>query len=148
MRTLFHLTLDTGHVRNSPENEVRSETIDALTPIIGKGKGELAGWGIQMVHGAAGGAAGFNLRHGGLCIASGYMAWMPQGDVPQWGVVRQFYKPTMMKPMYLPWLAVKLMAGAERASLDVLMQAGDLERCIAWTVLDVFGEDFANGGGG
>lgn len=146
MRNLLHLTLDSGHVRNSPEKEVGRETIDALSPIIGKGKGEIAGWCIQMVHGPATGSAGFTLHNGGLWIASGYMAWTPQGDLAQWGVVCQLHKTTVMKPMCLPWLAVKLMPDAERAPLGVLMEAGDLERCIAWTILKFFGEEISSGG--
>lgn len=140
MRTIAHLTLDTGHVRNSPKSDVEGDVVEALSPIVKRGKGEIAGWDIRMVQGAAPGSAGFTLNHGGLWIASSYMAWAVEGDAPQWGLVRQLYQPKITKPSCLPWLAVKLMSGSARASFDVMMEAGDLERCIAWTALEVLGE--------
>ncbi|MBD9640900.1 hypothetical protein IB277_31870 [Ensifer sp. ENS07] len=140
MRTIAHLTLDTGHIRNSPRSEVHRDVVDVLSPIVRGGKGEVAGWDIQMIHGAAPGSVGFALNHGGLWIASSYMAWTQEGDGAQWDVIRKLYQPNMMKPTCSPWLAVKLMSGSAGAGFDVMMEAGDLERCIAWTVLDVFGE--------
>lgn len=142
MTTIAHLTLDTGHLRHSPKNEVRDDTIAALAPIVERGRGEIAGWDIQMVHGASpSGSAGFTLTHNRLWIISAYMAWTKEGDTAEWSVVRQAYKLRAMKPLCLPWLAVKLMAGAHQVGFDVLREGADLERCLAWTVLEFIGEE-------
>lgn len=138
MSTIAHLTLDTGHLRNSPSHEVGSEVIEALAPIVQRGNGTIEAWDIQMVKGPAVGSAAFTIHHDGLWIASGYMAWTSEGEGPMWNLVRELYEPMVMKPMCLPWLAVKLMPGCHLARAGVLMEAGDLERCLAWTVLDVF----------
>jgi hypothetical protein len=42
----------------------------------------------------------------------------------------------IFRPMAVPWLAVSLTPDALRAPRDAIRTAGDLERCVAWALME------------
>ncbi|MBL0375376.1 hypothetical protein JJB09_25525 [Rhizobium sp. KVB221] len=141
MRTIAHLTLFTGHLRNSPRHEVDREAIDKLMPYVMSAGGEIenTGWTVRMIEGAAPGSHCFELHHSGLWLLSCYMAWTRAASTPMWEVVKRISKTTVPKPKTTPWLAVHAMPATPMImfkALHAMMEAGDLERCIAWTVIE------------
>lgn len=141
MKEIAHLTLFTGHLRNSPRNEVPPEAIKMLMPYVMSAGGEIGstGWTVKMVQGAAPGSCGFTLHHSGLWLFSCYMAWTTTADAPMWEIAKQVSNTSLPKPKSVPWLAIHAMPDMPlimlRAPLAI-MEAGDLERCIAWTVIE------------
>lgn len=141
MKKIAHLTLSTGHLRNSPRSEVHRDTIKYLRPYVTGACGEIGdtGWTVRMVEGIAPGSCGFTLHHSGLWLLSCYMAWTTDADMPMWDIVKQVSKTTLPKPDTVPWLAVYFMPDFPLIGLKAphaIMEAGDLERCIAWTVIE------------
>ncbi|MND98269.1 hypothetical protein D3C80_906120 [compost metagenome] len=141
MNSIAHLTLFTGHHRDSPRIEVPREIIDMLMPFVMSAGGDIGntGWTVKMVQGVAPGSYGFTLHHSGLWLFSCYMAWSTAADTSMWGVVRQVSKTSLPKPKSVPWLAVHAMPSMPMIMLKAphaLAEAGDLERCIAWTVIE------------
>lgn len=153
-KQLAHLTLLTSHLRQSPRREVGKDTIDFLRPAIINGGGKLGdtGWSVQMIEGAAPGSCGFTLHHSGLWLFSCYVAWTHGGSAAMWPVAMaaarslsgQFAQgqDRAAKPTTLPWLAVLMMPDAlmGKASPGVMMEAGDLERCVAWTAIETLAD--------
>ncbi len=138
MKTIAHLSLFTGHLRNSPREEVHRETIEMLMPYVMGAGGKIrdTGWTVKMVQGAAPGSCCFELRHSGIWLFSCYMAWTTTADAPMWDVVRQVSKTATAKPKSVPWLAVHAMPMFWSAPPRAIMEAGDLERCVAWAVIE------------
>lgn len=89
-----------------------------------------------MVQGAVPGSGCFELHHSGIWLFSCYMAWTPAADAPMWDVVRQVSATKLAKPKSLPWLAIHAMPQFISAPPHAIMEAGDLERCLAWTVIE------------
>lgn len=144
MKTIAHLSLFTGHLRNSPRKEVHRETIEKLMPYVTSAGGQIddTGWTVKMIQGAAPGSCCFELHHSGFWLFSCYMAWTTTADAPMWDVVRQISKTRIAKPKSVPWLAVHAMPTLMLAPPHAIMEAGDLERCIAWTVIEAMAGTF------
>jgi hypothetical protein len=138
MQTIAHLTLFTGHLHHSPRSEVHRETIDLLMPYVKRGGGKIGstGWTVRMVQGVASGSCGFELHYSGFWLFSCYMTWTTTADAPMWDVVRELSKTTLDKPKSVPWLAVHAMPQLAAAPMQAIMAAGDLERCVAWTIIE------------
>lgn len=141
MKKIAHLTLFTGHLRNSPRSEVHRDTIKFLRPYVMGAGGEIGdtGWTVRMVEGIAPGSCGFTLHHSGLWLLSCYMAWTTAADNPMWDVVKDVSKTDLRKPDLVPWLAIHAMPDFPSIwfkAPHAIMEAGDLERCIAWTVIE------------
>jgi len=135
--------MNTGHERQSPRHEVGDEVIDLLRPIIQRGAGEISDtrWGIRMVEGAAPGSCGFTLHYDGSWIVSCYMAWSKEGANAMWPIAKHtaglhVVGQPYTRPAAPPWIAVVMMPKAFSSGIEALMEAGDLERCVAWTVLE------------
>lgn len=150
MRTIAHLTLFTGNLRNSPRHEVPRSTIDKLMPYVMSGGGEIenTGWTVKMVQGVAPGSCGFTLHHSGLWVFSCYMAWTKATSAPMWEVVKGITKTSLPKPKSAPWLAVDAMPDMPLLMFkapQAMFEAGDLERSIAWSVIEAMagGKDIA-----
>lgn len=142
MKTIAHLSLFTGHFRNSPREEVHQEAIDILMPYVMDGGGKIANtsWTVKMVRGAAPGSCCFTLHHSGFWLFSCYMAWTSAADEPMWDVVREVTKTKVARPKSVPWLAVHAMPMFLLAPPHAIIEAGDLERCVAWTVIEAMAE--------
>ncbi|WP_130821732.1 hypothetical protein [Rhizobium ruizarguesonis] len=145
MRTIAHLTLFTGHLRNSPRHEVPKNAIDKLMPYVMSAGGEIenTGWTVRMVQGVGPGSCCFELHHSGLWLFSCYMAWTNATSAPMWEVVKEITKTSLPRPKYTPWLAIHAMPDMPLIMFKAphaIMEAGDLERCIAWTVIDAMAD--------
>ncbi|KQQ61167.1 hypothetical protein ASF69_01715 [Rhizobium sp. Leaf311] len=139
MKKIAHLTLFTGHLRNSPRSEVHWDTIKFLRPYVLGASGEIGdtGWTVRMVEGITQGSCGFTLHHSGLWLLSCFMAWTTAADNPMWGVVEKVSKTSVPKPDLVPWLAIHAMPDFFWfTDPHAIMEAADLERCIAWTVIE------------
>jgi hypothetical protein len=146
---LCHLTVNTGNVTACSAAERDVEAITRLRKVVKSGRGQVLGsrWNVQMVGGPIEGSCCFELRYDTFWIVSCYMAWAKEASLPTWDIVRQIGRgmgvnERLLKapPKSLPWLGVvfmpDLLLGAVPPS--VLMQAGEVEQMIAWTVLDLF----------
>jgi len=135
-----HLTLATGHSRMSHRSEIHNDVIRLIRPAVAAGAGTLGrtGWSIRMFEGREQGGAGFECRHGSLWIVSCYMAWSRPAADEMWSAATKsaLLANGLQQPRGLPWLAVALMPDALRAQPSIVREAGDMERCVAWTVLD------------
>lgn len=140
-----HLTLTTGHTRSSPRSEVADDIVEILKPLVASGAGVLGdtGWSFGMEHGP--GSCCYVIFHGSHRIATCYLAWTPEGAAAVWPLAASLANETGADtppgpPAHVAWLAVILMPEVMNVSLDVIMEAGDLERCIAWTVIELQSE--------
>lgn len=141
---LQHLALNTGHSRSSPRSEVADFVIDILAPSVAIGAGILGdtGWKLQMVHGPADGSCCYNLTYGEDWISTCHLAWTAEGANALWPVAEELARHMGCRfvdgpPDRLPWLAVVMMPQAMLASPITLFEAGDLERCVGWTALEL-----------
>lgn len=138
---MHHLTLMTGHTCLSPRTAVDDRTIDLIRPAVIAGRGTLGntGWQIKMVSGSQPGGAAFECHSRGLWVVSCYMAWEPAGADEMWAaaMTHLLVLPGIRRPPTLPWLAAAIMPGVLRLdAADLLFEVADLERCVAWTVLE------------
>ncbi len=134
---MYHLTLLTGHTRESPRSEVADHVIDVLRPWLAPGTHP-----ITQVPG------GYSLVV--PVVERGYLATVQQGRVPiasigvaadegeaeiVWPALvelqRAVAEPVATRPATTPWCAVALLV-VSPATSDWL---GDFERCLAWTYL-------------
>lgn len=143
MNTLAHLTLNTGHLRMSPRSEVRDETIRVLDPAVRGGKHTVQGMQIEVNRHKNG--ASFGIGIGGHTMILGAVIWNEATAETTWESMVDAYRvqhgeePPAKMPADAPWLAVMLPCSNATmlsiATTDQLLQLGDLERCIAWTIL-------------
>lgn len=144
-RELYHLTLSTGHGRLSPRHEVRSDVVARLMPLVGPDvPGSLAGgvipgtggWRLTVYRPTAG-VYGYEIEADGAgLIAMCYMG-TPGHHRAAWEYLRgSATAGRLERPASDYWLAVALHEGASRIPRADLEMLGDLERCIAWAILD------------
>jgi hypothetical protein len=146
-----HITLTTGATRMSRRSEVGPGIPSKVARCIAAGGDLWAGWSVTVEtilpdapgRDAAGpGGWVFDALHSGRRVVRCWLCRLPELSDQLWedasgqplegGVV-------LRRPRGVPWLAawldhenvVELIA-----TPDVLMQAGDLERCVAWALLD------------
>lgn len=143
---LYHVTLNTGHLRWSPRAEVQGETIDILTPILRAAMtapGEAvpivspsgADFGESLV--VEGQGARWILMRIGLSIAVGVAAHSRAGAA-LWRRLHRWPLPLATSIDDVPpepWCAARI----DTYELDPERMGiyGDLERCLAWTWLDM-----------
>lgn len=140
MHSLEHITLTTGASRHSDRSEVSQGAIDALRTAIATTDGRIAdtGWRVELLPIAEGGHA-YKLSHSDKPIA---VCWLCTDDVHSaafWRSAISAPKPagTRIHPPHgVPWLATALLAGALEAERDILMECADLERSVAWMLLE------------
>lgn len=143
MSYINHITLTTGHNRQSPKHEVGADTIAWLRPWLGK----------LLINGAtlplpepslAQYSAAAHIEQGGLvmtvfagadALVTFAVAGRSRQSVPLWAyMIAQHGAATGLVAPATPWLAVALRSGlaAHSAASEWL---GDFERCVAWTHL-------------
>jgi hypothetical protein len=159
MKSLFHYTINTGHGRNSPRDEVADNIIEILRPIVLAGGGNIPGteFSLKLTKGRHG--TMFDIDYSDVPIVTCGLAFTRKGVSEIWPVMVELVKtirdaiarkigispkeakhllplPSVV-PQALPLLAVFLQPIAGfLVGLSVLAMAGDLERCVAWTILD------------
>lgn len=141
-----HLTLSSGHTRRSPRSEVREEIIDRIRAALAAGGEDVGGgWSVRILPGMPDGTAVYDLLHDGRRVVACYLGIDRARANDLWdqldavmplaaGAVRR-------RPKRVPWLAVMpapdpAVLADPAAFADILLEAGDLERCVAWAILD------------
>jgi hypothetical protein len=149
---MIHLTLNTGDSRESPRSEVEQKTIDYLVPIVAKGGGEVMdGWHLYFTDEDLPGAMFFQIAsEPGFSKKPAVMCMLGFGDGAgkAWDILVQGYSVLRQNPLMAgskpapeeeperPWLAVYLTPFAIGVDRDTIAMFGDMERCIAWTILE------------
>lgn len=145
---MIHLTLNTGHVSESPRASVGPEAVSALLPLIGGGQlpGPFSAFRVEV--GRGDGGATFSLHRGQDILVMCGVAWTDQGAAEVWLALENLYFqlaelpvkcivsdacPEM--PSTLPWLGVVMLPSLVFASRSDVGWIGDWERCFAWTLL-------------
>ena len=159
MRALQHLTINAGHNRTSPRDEVADSVVELLRPIIIAGGGAIAGtdFSLKLTNGQH--STIFTINYNDVPIVTCGLASTREGISEVWPamvrlveslrdmIVRKTgWSPNQVKrllplpsaePQAPPLLAVLLFPHAGlMAGPSVLAMAADLERCVAWTILD------------
>lgn len=157
--TLYHLTLNSGHVARTARAEVDPVVLDLLRPLIDTTHGPipaLPGWYVDFmfpIRRSSGerlsGGAFFQITHepdlSRRPVVMAVAAWseaMTQGAWEQALLASALFLPTTapQEPRTrppIPWLAVWLTPiAAAPSAAPLLPLLGDLERCIAWALID------------
>lgn len=143
-KSLYHLTINTGHARESPRAEVPDWAIAKLMPVVKGGGGALGvpGWHLDILHRLDGGAI-WQIGPGGqfepwvICAT----CWNPQYSDQAWAnlmrLVTAMGMPAGAAPNTdMPWLAVMMLPSMQGLPMDDVFAMGDAERCIAWTLIE------------
>jgi hypothetical protein len=154
--TLTHITLVTGHTAVTARREVRDEVLMRLQPIIDAEAGPVPEAGVYLdfirpldpkTHRPRDGAAAWSIL-GGLkppapLLAQCVVCWKDSISEECWGMIESMQEvsglpasPRTKRPGKVPWLAVVLGAGIVSAPKNTIALLGDLERCVAWTLIE------------
>ncbi|PIO98625.1 hypothetical protein [Pleomorphomonas carboxyditropha] len=141
--TLEHITILTGSSRMSRRDEVRDQTLDHVRACLAKGSDVGAGWAVTLRPTGVDRLWVYDLLHEGhhivrcfLCDNAGdsdgvWLLASKTGSLPG---------TRLHAPQQTPWLAAALASGAPMDNpemfADVLREVGDLERIVAWALLD------------
>lgn len=147
-RTLEHVTLTTGDRRTSPRHEVGDAAITLLAPLLAR---VLAGETVDLPGvpdgyrlrgvGDGRGAALTVVGPSGLLVVTIAVAGDSSGAAALWRQVHEYAlagTPLGTRadaPPAPPWCAVRVEPGALRHP-DALEWLGDLERCLAWALIE------------
>lgn len=140
--TLHHYTVQTGHLTLQTRGEVDQKSLDLLAPMILRpGTHPLPGTTIQLDipagnMGQASGVASFRLlTSDGDPVALAMLAWRASVEAGViWGTCLP-NTPLLDAPAGYPWLAIVLMPGIAALSRDDTLMLGDIERCVAWSII-------------
>lgn len=142
MTSIEHVTITTGAARRSDRREVSSEVIDKVRESIANHGGKLwdTGWSVALLRSPEGGHV-YDLAHEGKAIVSCWLCVDDAVSDDMWRAVSSGAPPKikLSKPDRAPWLAVSLLPDAVEIALRapaVLMEAADLERCVAWALIE------------
>ena len=146
---MIHLTLNTGHVSESPRESVGPEAISALLPIVRGGNipGQFSAFRVEVGRGS--GCATFSLHRGQDILVMCGVAWTQSGASEVWPALEKLYfqlAETPIKcimsdacpemPSSLPWLGVVMLPSLVMAPRSDIGWIGDWERCFAWTLIE------------
>ena len=140
--TLHHYTVQTGHLTLQKRSEVGQKALDLLTPLILRpGTHTLPGTTIRLDipagnMGQASGVGSFRLlTDDGVPVALAMLAWRASVEAGViWGTCLP-NTPMPDTPAGFPWLAIALMPGIATLSRDDTLMLGDIERCVAWSII-------------
>ena len=134
-RSLDHITTTTGAARRSPREEVSSNVIAALSAAIIRGGHVGAGWHVGAEPKPGGWV--YTLTHQGAAISRCWLCRDAAHTDELWSEASGAAPDTTLltKPGGVPWLAAEILPGA-LAAPEHLIAAGDLERCVAWALLE------------
>lgn len=130
---LYHVTIETGHTRESPRSEVSPETIAALLPLLGGGPlPGCPGWRVTRDDWS------WTLEtERGSPIVTWGVARHPAEGAALWRHLEALSAgPIAEPPSRYPWLGVVLREMAPRLTRDELLMLADIERCVAWAWLE------------
>ncbi|HET8627032.1 MAG TPA: hypothetical protein VFL91_06415 [Thermomicrobiales bacterium] len=124
--TLTHLTLNTGHIRESPRAEVGADILARLAPLVAEDGGPLpppfSGYRLSIVRGEdeAAGSAIFTFSGArDIPLVTGLVCWRAAASADAWGQMAELMAevgaaagaplpPPSGPPPRVPWLAVML----------------------------------------
>lgn len=162
MKLLYHLTLNTGDVTQTPRSEVDQRVIDYLLPLIDNeaGKFEAINIGFDLWRPLTDddkpmdGAAVFQLapypeQPSGITYVIAVACWKQEMSEGSWERLREIYREwevilkalKFWKPMPdaappVPWLTVIPLPTITMIDPDRLMMLGDMERCLFWALAE------------
>ena len=133
---LIHHTIETGDTRRSPRSEVSQETIDLLRAVLlealALSRGEAGTHAVEIEptqwHVAA-------VENAGVLTAQLWFGAILMGDPHIVMTVRRG-DPPMLRAS-----AAGLMQLPDDAVTDAALEAGDLERCLAWAWVSLASDD-------
>jgi hypothetical protein len=140
---LEHITIHSGASRMSARSEVRHDVVAMIREDLATKAGKICntGWRVELLPIPEGGHV-FDLRHGGVRVVRCWLCADQANSHILWEVASAG-APEIGAPCGVPWLAAALtaksvaaMAQSRNKATDPLYQAGDLERCVAWTLLE------------
>lgn len=144
-----HLTLNTGHLSQSPRSDVSDGVIATLKPLVPKGGTipSFAPFHVNTTHGP--GAAIFSVYRGKEPIVICGLAYATEGQAAIWDELEHLYMdlsdqfPNLMAasaapamPAQLPWLAVLLLPTIGNQPQNAFDWLADFERCYAWAIIE------------
>lgn len=152
---MVHLTLNTGHVRESPRLEVGPGIVEALRPLIDAGGGQIPGaspWRCNIERGD--GFATCNIFRGeesGAVLLG--VAWDANSASALWeclettylslgdamgraGILDESLSVATDQPKTVPWCAALILPGMAKVALSDAHWLGDFERCLAWALIE------------
>jgi hypothetical protein len=135
---LQHVTMNTGHLVASPRDQVLPKTVRWLAPMVRKGRGAPAGIPFTITNRGEGTAL-FRIGEpaGVLCAC----CWVEDRSAEAWGAMLATMHEIGMtwapdtRPA-VPWLAVLMLPGMAAMPVETVAQLGDMERCLAWTLIE------------
>ena len=145
MPQLTHYTLLTGDGRLTDRSEVDDLVIDRLRPVVreaAESDDPVALPGGFRLHLTVGfGGAMYTLFAGETPAVICGLATTEDAVAGVWPALlersREQQMPTPDRPPgMLPWLAILILPTMANLPREIIGQLGDLERCIAWTILE------------
>lgn len=139
--TLYHYTVQTGHLTLQKQSEVDQKALDLLAPLILRpGTHALPGTTVKLSipagnMGQASGVGSFRLvAADGAPVALAVLAWRSGTEASAlWQKLGGEHLPKY--PRGYPWLAIVLMQGVALLSRADILMLGDIERCAAWSII-------------
>jgi hypothetical protein len=137
--TLTHITVDTGHTRESPRAEVDDLIIETLRGLVREGYGTIGGLAVEISVPRSAGFASFSIAPtpNSTPVVGCCLVWDARFSRSRWHTI---IEPLPLPTPTVPWLAAELHASAADLAPEVLIAIGDAERCIAWAILAELGE--------
>lgn len=136
-RYLHHVTLTTGHVLVTPRSDMRDGIAEMIRPVLEAGSGDLGGIPVRVLRREADMAA---LSIGLPMAVLMTVCWGdPAASQALWSDIgaKRRGAPSGDQAPAVPWLAVSLdLLVLAMLPQDTQSMLGDLERCIAWTLID------------
>jgi len=148
-----HVTLNTGHTRESPRSEVGAEAIRALRPLVHEGGGEVPGFpGYRLTITREKRLALYTV----VRISTPRAPWphpetpiitcglaQDESDSPRlWKLLRALHHEVWRRhavshrPRSIPWLGIVILPGLTLLRSKDVAWLGDFERCLAWTLVE------------
>lgn len=140
VKHIEHITITTGASRLSARREVNADTIAFIRTALAEKDGRLddSGWVVTIIPTPEGGHV-YDLIYHGALLARCWLCVSDDVSDAMWGAASaQGILPgtRLHRPVTTPWLAVTLLPAAIAVEPGILLQLGDLERCVAWALLD------------
>lgn len=146
---LQHVTMTTGNVVQSPRSGVQQGTLELLRPLLAAGRGVAAGIPFEVVRRQPGSAL---LTIGAPPAVLCGVCWDQERSADGWAAMLAASHEAGMRSLpaelpAVPWLAVVILpSGAALMSLETIMMLGDMERCLAWTLIEAPSRDLTAAG--
>jgi hypothetical protein len=145
MSSIEHITLTTGASRISHRREVADAVVERLRKDIAGGRALMGTPWRAMIHPAPEGAYVIDLLHNGRRMVACWLCREAGLSNELWRVISEaglsLPGTRLHQPRSTPWLAAALVPEADlmrdpMALAPILKEAGDLERCVAWALLE------------